>query len=612
LGYQRYYSTAKYVLMIVAVLFLFLAGNRYMLSQQSVDKGVDSYWVLHEAGTSVPDDSALWNQGQRVDAGMTKQQLDFKLVIDEFSIAQYITVAPAYLDTVVVEFFDQHGNTINIQIKGDKERRQATAYHYDVGRLVFETPSDAVSSRIKIRSTQTVAVSLSFLSGDMLVRQGAFNLIMISMVLFIIISSVMLSLIAGVRLKQPFFFAFAIHQFVWVAVLAALSNLVPSFWPHLSQLNGTVLGALSITLVMTGAVFHWSVLRDMIAAKWLDLAIGTVVLITFFNLTTYFFADQNIAIVSSNITTAVLAVGLISFIPRKSPKDKIQGFIFKKIRVLYSFLMLSVALGALSRLGLGQHSQAYFYVYALSSLMILALILLFRATISHRRELNVANASLRLARFNDQLNMDLAEQSALLSMLSHEIKTPLTTLHFCVSGAPQEGLIHKQLAHIQHVVDKVEMMGSIDADFVSHEQVYIIELVRNQWQKPQSFSVDDRRLNLMSRGDLGLVGNKLALEVIINDLLNNARKYATGGRVQVNIIAQGGYIYLRCKNHCEKLTSSSISALTDKYYRASNVGGIRGTGLGLWIVNNLCIANNYSLHFQLKGNVFIATVGIKK
>jgi hypothetical protein len=88
LGYQRYYSNVKYVLMIVAVLFLFLAGNRYMLSQQSVDKGVDSYWVLHEAGTNVPYDSVSWNQGQRVDAGMTKQQLDFKLVIDEFSIAQ--------------------------------------------------------------------------------------------------------------------------------------------------------------------------------------------------------------------------------------------------------------------------------------------------------------------------------------------------------------------------------------------------------------------------------------------------------------------------------------------------------------------------------------------
>ncbi len=614
LGYKRYYSTGKHVLMIVAALSLFIAGNRYILSQEPVAKGVDSYWVMHEVGAIVADDSILWREGKRVDAGMTTQQVDFKLQISDSSNAQYLAVTPSYLDSVVVEFFDQQGNIINTQIKGDKEvleALEAIDYHYDLGQFVFYIPSNAESSRIKVRSTQNLAVSLSFFSGDMLVRQNVFSLIMITIVLFTIISAVVVSFIAGIRLKQPLFFAFAVHQFVWFSALVAFSNLVPIFWPNHHQLNGTVLGALSITLVMSAAIFHWLVLKHMVSMRLLDALMSIVVFTTSVNLVVYFFVDQNIAIASSNVTTVVLAFILVAFIPRRSPKDRVQGLIFRKVRGLYSFLMLLVAIAALSRLGFAQNSQTNTYMYALISLVVLAIILLLRTTIIRRRTLNIAKTSFRLARSNEQLNKDLAEQSALLSMLSHEIKTPLTTLHFCVSDAPQKDKIHKQLSHIQNVVDKVELMGSLDADFVSHEQVYIIELVRNQWQKPQNFSGDGRKLNLMSRGDLNLVGNKLALEVIVNDLLNNARKYATGGRVQVNVLDQGGYVYLRFKNDCEKLTSSSLLALTDKYYRAPNVGGVRGTGLGLWIVKNLCVANNYKLSFQLKGNVFIATVGIK-
>lgn len=612
MGYKRYYSSFKLVLLMVVAVALFIGGNRYILDQQATAEGVDSYWTIHALGISVPDNSPLWLQGSQVNAGMTSQQIEFKLKIHKPFDAQYVTVSPTYLDSVVAEFFGQQGNILNTQIKGDKATRQTAAYHYDVGQFVFDIPSDAVSSRISVRSTQNVAVSLSFLSRDMLIRDNAVSLIMIGIVLFIIIGVACLSVIAGIKFKQGLFFAFAAHQLAWFSVLLTFSNIVPSFWPHLQQLNGAALGALSIMVVMTGAVFHWLVLRNMVAVKWLDAVMSAVVFATLVNLSIYFFVDQTVAVFSSNMTTIALVIGLVAFIPRKSPTDKIQALILKKVRGLYSFFMLLVALASLSRLGFGQNSQANTYVYALLTLVVLAIILLLRTTILRRRTLNMAKASFRLVRSNDQLNKDLAEQSALLSMLSHEIKTPLTTLHFCVSGAPQESLINKQLAHIQHVVDKVELMGSLKTDFISHEQVYIIELVRNQWQKPQNLSFNDCKLNLMSRGNVGLVGNNLALEVIVNDLLNNARKYATGGSVQVNVIAQGDRIYLRFKNDCERLTSLSLPTLTDKYYRAPNVAGIRGTGLGLWIVKNLCVANNYTLHLQLKNNVFVATVGIKR
>lgn len=612
LNYTRYYSALKYILAIIVAFSIFaVAGNRYMLSQKLGDNGVESYWVLHDAGAHIKDDSMLWRQGKHVDAGITKSQVDFKLVIPESPNARYVTVSPAYLDTVLVEFFDQQGDTLNTTIMGDKEPHQIAAYHYYVGRFLMEIPKGAASARIKVRSTQNMAVSLSFLSKEMLVKKSAFSLIAISVLLFIVMIAVTMSLVVGIKWKQPLFFAFAVHHFVFFAALLALSNLVPIFWPHLNQLNGLLLGALAITLVVTGAAFHWLILKGMITTSWLNPLVALVALITFVNLAIYFVVDQNIAIVSSNITTAALSVGLIFFIPRNGPKDKMRRFIFKKLRNFYSLFLLLLAIGSMSQLGFGRFSLTNFYLYTFVTLLVLTIILLLRTTIANRRGLNLAKRSLRLTSSNDQLNKDVAEQSALLSMLSHEIKTPLTTLQFCVSGTPKEDQMKTQLAHIQHVVDKVELMGNLNTHFISHEKVYLLELIHHQWQKQQNLSVDDFRFNIISRGDIDFVGNKLALELIANDLLSNASKYATSGRVQVSIIVQGKRIYLRVKNDSENLNLLSLPLLTDKYYRAPNVSGIRGTGLGLWIVKNLCVANDYTLDFQLKGNVFIATVGMK-
>ena len=115
MDYKRFHPTFKYVLATIAALsLLVVVSNSYMLSQQPAESGVESYWVVHDAGASVPDDSMLWRQGEHVDAGMTTNQVDFKLVIAEFSSAQYVTVAPAYLDTVEFEFFDRCGGGIGM------------------------------------------------------------------------------------------------------------------------------------------------------------------------------------------------------------------------------------------------------------------------------------------------------------------------------------------------------------------------------------------------------------------------------------------------------------------------------------------------------------------
>ena len=268
----------------------------------------------------------------------------------------------------------------------------------------------------------------------------------------------------------------------------------------------------------------------------------------------------------------------------------------------------------MSRLGFGPGLQTNgIYFYSLVTIIMMGQVLWMRTLILQRRQQNMAKKAAIVHLTNEKLARDLVEQSAFLSMLSHEIKTPLTTLRFTVGGSDLRNKMDAQLTHIQHVVDKVELMGRVGTDFVSSEKVFLTELIQDQWRASALLHADERLLDLTSSGCIDFVGNKLALEVIVHDLLTNARKYANNSSIKVKLVGSDNTngLCVIIENETDELPQSNIDELTDKYFRGPNSKGIRGTGLGLWIVKNLCGANKYALSLECIEGVFSAIVRLK-
>ena len=612
MNYKRYYTEVRPLLVIIMLLTLFYGGQNLLQKKHLDVQGVDAYWVLHDADFNVPDDALLWQPGHRVEAGPTRQSVAFKLWFKSTIDAQHISVSPVYLERVVVDFFDQDGQVINRQVKGAGVAAQDLDHYYDVDKLIFEVPSGAATARLEARAMHNLNIGLTYPSNEQITSQHTLGLVLKGSVLFIILLAACLSLIAGVWLKQTLFLAFALHQLVWSLLLLSASHIIPSIWPHLNLLNGRLLGVFVIIVVVTGVNFHWLLLRDMKSISWLSGFCLSIVLVSFINLPIYFFVDKGVALFIAASATALSGIVLILFVPRERQKDHIQGLIFKKIKGPYTFFMLLVVFSALSRLGFGSGMQANaLYFYSLVTIIMLGHVLWMRTLILQRRQQHMAKKATDFHLTNEKLARDLAEQSAFLSMLSHEIKTPLTTLRFAVVDSAVREQMDVQLNHIQNVVDKVELMGRVSTDFNGSEQVYLAKLIHDQWRASDLLYVDVRVLELTSSGSVDFVGNKLALEVIINDLLTNARKYASTPRVQVKIDGSDG-LRVTVKNELAELPQASIDELTKKYYRAPNSRGIRGTGLGLWIVKKLCATNGYVLSLKFTDSVFSATVRLKK
>ncbi|HCH25430.1 MAG TPA: hypothetical protein DE179_14160 [Oceanospirillaceae bacterium] len=576
------------------------------LISSSTARQFDSQW---QSLAKHQDMSPNWRRGNAASLGQTDAHLLFKLAFEATTREQHLTVSPAYLDIVDVGFLDADSNLIETIIKGDSTSDLALDHSFDIGQLVFAIPPLATHAYIEISATENLQANVNLVSRSQLIRDNYLGLIFKSSILMVIAAAAIAGIMACIWSGQVLYGVFGVHQIAWFCLLLELSYFVPSLVPETVYLNSLLLGATTIVTTVTGTAFHWQLLRQLVRAKWLNGAFFITILVTLLNLMMYLFTDQRLALMSNSITMVVATVSFIIAIPLTPSQDHRQAFILRKIIWAYVFLMLLVVAAALSRLGFGNGALLPFvYLFALVTMLLLGYMLFIRFIVQRRQKTNALATAKLVAATNNQLNLHVEEQSALLSMLSHEIKTPLTTLKLLIFRSPIREQLSYQLKSIENVVDTVALMDHLKSEFINEEIFDLKQLVQAQWRQLQESTGLGKQLNLEVATDKLLKGNRLALEVIVGNLLSNAQKYGTNSLVQVRIRSIRQQLVVEVENTCTGLAVADTDLLTKKYYRADNTSGLRGTGLGLWISRTLCEANGYHLTLDVDQCIFTASI----
>lgn len=588
------------------IILTFVALGFGALISSSTALQFDSQW---QPLAKLQNMSSNWRQGNAASLGQTDAHLLFKLAFEAATREQHLTVSPAYLDIVSVDFLDADGNLIKTIIKGDSTLDLALDHSFDIGQLVFAIPPLATQAYIEISATENLQAKVNLVSTPQLIRDNYLGLIFKSSILMIIAAAAIVGIMACIWSGQVLYGAFGVHQIAWFCLLLELSYFVPSLVPETVYLNSLLFGATIIVTTVTGAAFHWQLLSQLVKAKWLNSAFFITILVTLLNLLIYLFSDQQLALMSNSITMVIATVSFIVAIPLTPGKDHRQAFILRKIIWAYAFLMLLVVASALSRLGFGNGAFLPFAdLFALVTMLLLGYMLFIRFIVQRRQQTNALAKAKLVAATNNQLNLHVEEQSALLSMLSHEIKTPLTTLKLLIFRSPIREQLSYQLKSIENVVDTVALMDQLKSEFINEEIFDLKQLVQAQWQQLQEATGLGKQLELEVTTDKLFKGNRLALEVIVGNLLNNAQKYGTSPLVHVRIRSISQQLVVEVENTCTGLAVADTDLLTKKYYRADNTSGLRGTGLGLWISHALCEANGYQLILDVHKDIFTASI----
>lgn len=240
----------------------------------------------------------------------------------------------------------------------------------------------------------------------------------------------------------------------------------------------------------------------------------------------------------------------------------------------------------------------------------------FNLTLQER----VDEATRKLRRANDKLKALDESKDDFISMASHQLRTPLTSIKGYISMV-LEGDAGK-VSPMQH-----EMLGQ--AFFSSQRMVYLIsDLLNVSRLKTGKFVIERSKVNLatMVAQELDqlketaaarqltlthdspkdfpdLMLDETKTRQVIMNFVDNAIYYTpAGGHINVKLIDNPNNVELRVEDDGIGVSVSDQHHLFTKFYRAGNARKARpdGTGLGLFMAKKVIIAEEGSLIFDSK------------
>lgn len=221
-------------------------------------------------------------------------------------------------------------------------------------------------------------------------------------------------------------------------------------------------------------------------------------------------------------------------------------------------------------------------------------------------------------------------KSRFVSTASHQFRTPLTVIQSNIGlldmyiqekGDGVQGKfnivsnrIQAEIKRMTDLMNEVLLLGKINEGNIQPnlKLVDIIEPIMDVVSNYNEIQEDGRKISIEVDGnpkkirlDINLIGH------VFSNLISNAFKYSIGKLPpQISICFQKKEVTISVKDNGLGIPPEDIKHLFEPFYRASNVGEITGSGLGLSIVKEYVELNKGSIHVKSKintGSEFIIT-----
>jgi len=549
-----------------------------------------------------------WTEGRFANLGFTDAELQMRIVSDKpIEDSSVLTLSPSYIDRVEVQFYDTHLRLIKTSIKGDKTAPQNTSTDYDIGLLTFELPEGTQQIKVFARSTSNLRFTADIKDKERIHTQQVISIALKTFIATVVVVSMILVLIPLLIFRSPLYLSFLLYQMSWLALLTGLENIPSVMNNSLYFLSDQLVSFGVITATLLGSATHAIIFQRYLGLKRTGWLLWITAALAGLNWVTFIFIDSRLGLQNNAFVLSVVPVLIILILLIARPRSMKKISLWKSTRIPYLLLMLLVLGSGISGLGLGNLLSVN-YTHALITTLILGFILyqIVKAeikTIQFR-----ADKTRAIAMRNNLLNTELKDTQQLIHMLTHEIKTPITTIKMKLYKSEQRESIVQQLDMIEGIL--VQSLRALDLEQGSYapEQIFIGRRIYDQW-----FAIapekSDKIIKLRSFEGVTLKCDKTELDVILRNLLSNAYKYAHAhSKVLVVVAKESDKIKLSVSNSTDMIDAAEAKHVFEKYWRSSKARSNRGTGLGLWIVKMLCKKRGYKVEAKMRGNRFRVTL----
>lgn len=290
----------------------------------------------------------------------------------------------------------------------------------------------------------------------------------------------------------------------------------------------------------------------------------------------------------------VWAIGALMAQMQVDPSQKISLMPTIVLKLYFLTIAIAFFIPVLPLLGIIQGGEASIQIlrlYSIISGLMIFILLQYRAKCSLRYEIQ---RSSNLKSQADQERLYREEQNKLMSMLTHEIKTPLSVLKIIVdeklTGSDLEPHANRALKNINTVIGRCMQLGKLDAREL---QVYLSDVnIQELIHDILIDKKDSQRLALENTVSSTVSTDKDLLNIILSNLIENAFKYSAANsvvRLTSSYARQGEIpgVEFVISNHIGIFGSPDPREVFKRYYRNVSATKISGSGLGLFLVREL-------------------------
>ncbi len=218
------------------------------------------------------------------------------------------------------------------------------------------------------------------------------------------------------------------------------------------------------------------------------------------------------------------------------------------------------------------------------------------------------NLEKRIQLRTKDLEAALKSRDEFLSIASHELKTPLTSLKLQlqlsqkrIEREPDTSPIKKDLSRSLHVgVRQVNSLTALVDDLldVSRIQTGVLEFHKEDFNLTElmeeilyRFQEELKMANCIVHTKLEpeVIGkwDKSRIEQVIVNLISNAIKYAPGTEIQVCVRKENQFAVIEVADQGPGIEASKILSIFERFTRVSSSKNVGGLGLGLFITKRI-------------------------
>lgn len=189
----------------------------------------------------------------------------------------------------------------------------------------------------------------------------------------------------------------------------------------------------------------------------------------------------------------------------------------------------------------------------------------------------------------------ISENKTIIATLSHDIKTPVASIRAYAEGleASLEADYEQRERYLQVIIKKCDEVTRLTNDLVVHSlsELDRLSIVRER--------IEIRKLVTDTLRDLEYAcvticqplpeawvwGDEKRIAQVLSNLIDNARKYAPGAKVEVSAAIRENRYEISVRDYGKGVPPEDMPFILNKFYRGKNVEDKPGSGLGLYIVS---------------------------